>query len=166
MSEKLDGNSPSWYDEETNSDVYTTNFGQVKIQRETDEVIWCCIGIGRNQGNTPLSIKYWDDGEFSVYKNMFGKVSAELCSSHFEYPSKCKESLDLIEILEVLQKDDNYSIAAIAGKKELVKRLLNHFTFSKSESYELHKLFLIWRKPITKRTPIIKRTPILKEKII
>lgn len=165
----LDGNEPSWYNDDTNCDHYTTNFGGVEIHKETGDMLECCIGLGRNQYNVHMQIKIFNE-EFQIAKDNFGSIYAELCSPNFPYKRNPKQTIELSEVLIMLQKDDNFSIAAIAVKKELVRLMIKHLHFSKQDRYELHKLLGIWRKPITKedleekpkRTPIITRTPILR----
>ncbi len=165
---QLDGNEPSWYNKENNSDHYTTNFGGVEITRDTQKMIDCCIGLGRNQYNTQMSIKIFD-GEFQISRDTFNTIFAELCSPEFPYKKGTKQVIEISDVLRMLQKDDNFSVAAIAVKKELIWLMVNKLHFTKEDRQELGKLLKIWRQPITKddlkptvkRTPIIKRTPIL-----
>ena len=169
-SKQLDGNVPSWYNEETNSDHYTTNFGFVEINRDTGEVGDVGIGLGRNQYNTQMSIYIYDE-EYKVTRDTFGTIFAQFCSPNAQYPytGHANQTIEVIDILKMLQRDDNHSIAAVAGKKKFVRLLCKYHKFSKQEAYELHLLLAIWRKPVTKedlkpeikRTPIIERTPIL-----
>ena len=169
-SKQLDGDLPSWFNKDTNSDHYTTNFGSVEINKDTREVGDVSIGLGRNQGNTQMSI-YIYDAEYKVTRDTFGSVYAQFCSPNAKFPytgQNVKQNIEVIDILKMLQKDDNHSVAAIAAKKEFIKLLCRYHKFSKQEAYELHLLLAIWRKPITKedlkpdikRTPIVTRTPI------
>lgn len=160
--EQLDGNEIGW----TNWGVkcYNTNFGQVELDENTEELVFCCIGIGRNQGNTEIGIKIID-GEFQIYKDTFGSIYAELCSKNFPYPCNTKQDIEISEVLKILQNDDNDSIAAIIVKKEIVRLMYNKLKFELQELVLLKGLLGSWRKPIKKsdlieRIPIIERTPI------
>lgn len=167
---KLAGNEISWVNFGVKS--YTTNFGQVKLDEKTDEFRDCCIGIGRNQGNTEIGIKIID-GEFQITKDTFHTVYAELCSKDFPYPKKPSQTIEITEVLRILQKDDNDSIAAIIAKKEIVKLMYQKLHFGKAELIALEALLASWRKPITKedlnppkREPIVERTPIIQREPI
>ena len=143
---------------------YTTNFGQVEVNAKTHKLLNCCIGLGRNQENTAMSIKI-DGNEFQIFKDSFNTIYAELCSKNFPYPANCSQSIDLTEILQMLWKDDNFSVAAILVKKRLVELMYKKLKFSDLDLNYLHKIFESWRKPILKsdlinRIPIITRTPI------
>lgn len=168
--ESLAGNEISWINFGKKS--YTTNFGQVVLDEKTDEFRECCIGLGRNQGNTEISIKIFD-GEFQITKDTFNTVYAELCSKDFPYPKKPNQTIEIVEVLKILQKDDNDSIAAIIVKKEIVKLMYQKLHFGKAELIALEELLASWRKPITKedlnppkREPIVERTPIIQREPI
>lgn len=162
---KLDGNEISWVNFGVKS--YTTNFGQVTLDEKTDEFNECCVGLGRNQGNTEIGIKILQ-GEFQITKDTFGTVYAELCSKDYPYPKKPNQTIEVLEILRILQKDNNDSIAAIIVKKEIVRLMYQKLKFGKAELIALRELLASWRKPITKknlnppkREPIVERTPII-----
>lgn len=167
--EQLDGNEIGWVN--WGVKCYNTNFGQVEIDEKTEEFVSCCIGLGRNQGNTEIGIKIFD-GEFQIYRDTFGTIYSELCSKNFPYPKNTKQSLEILDVLKILQNDDNDSIAAIIVKKELIKLMYNKLNFGKTELLALRELLDSWRKPIRKadlnqplvitRVPIITRTPILR----
>lgn len=171
---QLDGNEPSWVNENWYGDGktivgYVTNFGMVEINQATGEVESAVIGVGRNQGNTQLSIKLIDN-EFQVFKDTFNTIWAELCSPDFPYKKNPSQSIGITEVLQVLQEDDNFSVAAIAVKKRLIWLMVNKLKFTTEERKALGRLLKAWRKPITKedlkepvkRTPIITRTPIIR----
>lgn len=163
--EQLKGNEISWRN--WGVACYATNFGQVQVDEKTEEFVECCIGLGRNQGNTEMGITIYD-GEFQISRSTFNTVYAELCSKGYPHPKGCKQSIEIIDVLNMLLKDDNNSVAAIIVKKEIVKLMYKQFQFDDSELIALHKLFDLWRKPIRKsdlgkeikRVPIITRTPI------
>lgn len=163
--EVLNGNEMAW----TNWGIkcYDTNFGQVELNEDTEELVSCCIGLGRNQGNTAMSIKIIG-GEFQITCDSFGSIWAELCSPKYPYKdyNPTKKSIEVNEVLQMLQKDNNYSIAAIIVKKKLIRLMKYQLHFTAVDKSELKELFRIWRKPVLKRDlvtrkPIIKRTPII-----
>lgn len=155
----MDGNSISWSNWGVKS--YTTNFGQVIIDDKTNLIKECCIGLGKNQPNSEISVKIFD-GEFQVLKETFYTVYSELYSKKFPYPVKTCPTLPIVEILEILQKDNNDSIAAVTVKKQLTMLVFQKLSveFGKKELIALRELLKSWRKPILKREPIIQRTPI------
>lgn len=156
---QLSGNEISWHSTEDNCDYYTTNFGQVQVQCDTEEILFATIGLGRNSGNTPISVRLID-GEFQVTKDLFNTVNAQICSQNYPYKSKTNQVIELIELLKILQKDNNYSTAAVLVKKELIKRVCKEFEFNENESCELYRLLEIWRTPIITRHPVVHRKPI------
>lgn len=162
--EVLNGNEIAW----TNWGIksYTTNFGQVELNEKTEKLESCCIGLGRNQGNIEMSIKIIGI-EFQITRDSFGAIWAELCSPKYPYKYwKPTKAIEISEVLQMLQKDDSYSIAAIIVKKRLVQLMRHQLHFTAANERELRELFKIWRKPVLKRdlvtrVPIIKRTPII-----
>lgn len=160
----LDGNEIAWMNEEVK--CYTTNFGMVYVDIDTEEFVECCIGLGRNYPNTQICIKIFDD-EFQVTKDTFNTVYAELCSKNYPYPRNPKYSIEVLEIIQILKDDDNDSIAAVLVKKELVRLMYQKLKLTKAELKALNELVASWRKPIlttsdtsVERHPIITRTPI------
>lgn len=156
---KIEGDAPSWYDEENDCEGYTTNYGGVKVIKGTGKIDFACIRLGSNYGNTHMTIRI-DNQEFQVVesKSCESIGIAELNSSGYPYKHKELPSLDLIEILEMLEQDDNYHYAAILVKKTLISLIIKHIKLNKEEKQALKSLLSIWRKPIiTKRQPIITR---------
>lgn len=160
----LDGNEIAWQNDEVK--CYTTNFGTVEVDVNTEEFMECCIGLGRNYPNTQISIKIFDD-EFQVSKDTFGSMYAELCSKNFPYPRNPKYSIEVLEIIQILKDDDNDSIAAVLVKRELIKLMYQKLKLTRAELKALNELVAGWRKPIlttsetsVERHPIVTRTPI------
>lgn len=156
----LAGNEVGW----TNWGVkcYATNFGQVEVDEKTEELKFCTIGLGRNQGNTEIGVKIFGN-EFQVTKDTFNTVYAELCSSGFPYPKKPNQSIKPMEVFQILQMDTNNSIAAIIVKKELVKLMVSKVRLERGELLLVRNLLSDWRFPIIAnpvRTPIIVRKSI------
>lgn len=160
----LDGNEISWVN--FGVKCYSTNFGQVEVDEETEEFVECCIGLGRNYPNTEIGIKIYD-GEFQVTKDTFNTIYAELCSKNFPYPRNPRYSIEVLEIIQILKNDDNDSIAAVLVKRELVKLMYQKLKLTRAELKALNELVASWRKPIltriettVERHPIVTRTPI------
>lgn len=154
---RIEGDIPSWYDKEDDLDGYTTNYGGMTVIHNTEKIDFACFGLGKDYGNIPMTIRI-DNEEFQVMKDRpFGNVGvAELNSPGYPYKHKELPSFDLLEVLEMLQKDTNYHYATILVKKTLVRLMLKHFKFNKEEKQALKELFKIWRKPIvSERKPII-----------
>lgn len=162
--EQLKGNEIGWIN--WGRACYNTNFGQVQLDEKTGEFVECCIGLGRNQGNTQMGITIFDN-EFRISKDTFNTIYAELHSKNYPYPANCKQSIEILEVLKMLQKDNNDSVAALIVKKKIVELMYKEFQFGKPELVALHELFRSWRKPIreadceAQRAPIIQRTPII-----
>ena len=156
----LAGNEVGW----TNWGIkcYNTNFGQVEVDESTEELKFCVIGLGKNTGNTEISVKIFDN-EFQVTKRMFNTSYAELCSSGYPYPEKPNQSIKPMEVLQILRQDTNNSIAAIIVKKELVKLIVAKMKLERGELLLVRELLSDWRFPIIAnpvRTPIIIRKSI------
>lgn len=151
----IKGESPSWYDEENDIDGFTTNFGTLTIHRSTGVIDFACIGLGRNDGNTRMSVRI-DGWEYQVSKDKsFGATGlSELNSPNYPYKHKELPQLSVLEVLEMLQQDDNYSLAAVIVKRALVTSMKKYVKFSQEEKQALRELFKIWRKPIVTRVPI------------
>lgn len=165
--EKSKGNEPSWEDKELNGVNFTTNYGGVMVEKDTWQLISCCVGLGRNQGNVQMQIKILGD-EFQIARDTFGTIWAELCSADYSYKLSYRnpKSIEIREVLRMIQKDDNNSVAAVLVKKTLVLLMLRKLRFSKDDLNELERVYTVWRKPILKRdlidrTPIVVRTPIV-----
>lgn len=163
--EALNGNEIAWTS--WGISCYNTNFGQVEVDEKTEKFVSCCIGLGRNQGNTEMTIKI-TKGEFQITRDSFGAVYAELCSPNYPYKHHKKTgTITVGEVLRMLQKDTNNSVAAIIVKKEIVTLLRKKRMNLIVDDYkEIRELFRIWRKPILKRDlverkAIIVRTPII-----
>lgn len=162
--EVIKGNEIAW----TNCGIscYNTNFGMVEVDEKTSRFVSCCVELGRNQGNTPMQVKIFDN-EFQISCDYLGAISSELCSPNYNYScNKSIKSIEITEVLQMLQQDNNCSVAAIIAKKELVKLMKVKLHFTADNEKELKELFRIWRNPILKRDlvikiPIIKRTPII-----
>lgn len=158
LKDRIDGEAPSWYDQEDDIDGYTTNYGGVQVSRKTGEIIFACVELGRNYENRPMTVKIIES-EFQVLvRDNTGRGKNELAS--LQYPYKLKElpRLSPMEVLEMLQKDDNMFYAAVLTKKTLVNQMMRHIKFNKDEQKALKELFKIWRKPIildAQRAPII-----------
>lgn len=154
---RVNGDLPSWYNQEDNLDGYTTNYGGVTIVHGTELIKFACYGLGREYKNTSMTVRIKNSEEFQVEKTKTSKA-AELNSPGYPYPHKHVPTLSILEILEMLQKDENYYYAGMLIKKTLVRLMLKHFKFNKEEKRALKELFQIWRKPIVGK---IKRTPIV-----
>ena len=151
----LAGNEVGWADEGVK--CYNTNFGQVEIDKSTEELKFCVIGLGKNPGNTEISVKIFDN-EFQVTKDMFSTPYAELCSKGFPYSKNLNQSIKPMEIFQILRHDNNNSIAAIIVKKELVKLIVTNMKLERGELLLVRELLNDWRFPIIAnpvRTPII-----------
>lgn len=154
---KVQGDIPSWYDKGDDLDGYTTNYGGMTVIHDTEKINFACFRLGRDYGNTSMTIKIGNE-EFQVMKDRpFGNVGvAELNSPGYLYKHEELPSVGLLEVIGMLQKDTNYHYATVLVKKTLVKLMLKHFKFHKEEKQALKELFKIWRKPIImERKPII-----------
>lgn len=153
----ITGESPSWYDKEDDLDGYTTNFGSMTVHHSTGEIDFACIGLGKNCGNTKMTVRI-DGQEFQVSKDKpFGATGlSELNSPKYLYKNKDLPQLEVLEILEMLQMDDNYSLVAVIVKKALITSMIKYIKFSQEEKKSLKELFKIWRKPISvERIPVV-----------
>lgn len=171
----LDGYEPSWYDKEDNTAHFTTNFGQVAVNQDTWELTECCIGIAREYKQDSMQVKIYD-GEFQILRERGTFYTAVLESSKYKYPFRSMyvghkfDDLTVAEVLRALMECTNYSIAAVAAKKELVRLMRQKLRFTKEDNKLLKDLFAIWRKPILKkdlveRKAIIVRTPIITQEV-
>lgn len=142
---ELDGNEVSWYDGNTAS--YTTNFGQVQVSKKTGKSLFICVGLGRNQGNTEISFKYVD-GQFIVYKSYLGdQIHEFLCSKNYPY-KRGTSHMPAAKVLQIIQMDDNDSVAGIIAKRELVRQIARQIPLDRTERQMLQDLYKEWRKPI------------------
>lgn len=161
--EQLQGNEIGWIN--WGIKCYNTNFGQVELDEKTEELVFCCISLGNNQGNTRIGVKIIDE-EFQIYKDYFGTIYSELCSDGFPNPARTLNKIGIEEVINILQNDDNDSVAAVLVKKELIRLMYNKLHFGRSELIALSQLLKSWRKPIrkldlnkeVKRVPIITKT--------
>lgn len=145
---QIDGEIPSWYDKDDDIDGYTTNYGGIQVIRKTGKLDFACIGLGKDYGNQPMTVKIIES-EFQVLvSDSTGRGKTELTSPHYPYKLKELPRLDLIDVLEMLQKDTNMFYAAVLTKKTLIKQMMWYIKFSKEEQKALKELFKIWRKPI------------------
>lgn len=174
-SRELAGYEPSWYDEEDNTAHFTTNFGTVAVNRDTWELVDCCIGIAKEYHQDSMQVKIYD-GEFQVAREKGMSLSAVLESPGYEYPLRKTyygqrfDDLTPDEVLRALISDTNNSTAAIAAKKELVRLMRQKLKFTKEDNKLLKELFSLWRKPILKkdlveRKAIVVRTPIITQEV-
>ena len=145
--EQLSGRKVMRVDKETNCDVYTTNFGSVHINRVTGEVQYASISLGKNQECTEMDCQIID-GEFRISKRLIGTIQRELCSPGYCNPSNVSQTISLHDIFELLKKDTNFTVPAIAVKQKLVKLMEQKFKFNKYDKQELKEVFQVWRKPI------------------
>lgn len=177
VKEELDGYEPSWYDEEDNTAHFTTNFGTVAVKQDTWEVTECCIGIARDYKQDHMQLKI-DDSEFQVLREVGvgTSYSAVLESPGYAYSlrkiyvGRRFDDLTVLEVLKALIECTNYSTAAIAAKKELVRLMQQKLRFTREDNKVLKELFSVWRKPILKkdlveRKAIIVRTPIITQEV-
>lgn len=168
-SPELAGMIPSWIDKDNNYAHYTTNCGGVGVKLDTGEFVDCCFGLGRNYGNKELSI-HAHDGEMAFRYYWYSTVTAELATSGYPYKDyKAKQSIEIMDILNIIHLDDNYSIAAGLVKRQIIITLLTKFQLSRKERQGIGQLVAELRKPIREadiekpieRKPIIfERTPI------
>lgn len=173
--ETIEGYEPSWYNEEENMVHFTTNFGGVGVNKDTWELIECCIGIARDYHQDHMQVKIYD-GEFQVLREQGTFYSAVLESPGYKYPFRKMhvghrfDDLTVTEVLKALMECTNYSTAAIAAKKELVRLMQQKLRFTREDNKALKELFSAWRKPILKkdlveRKAIIVRTPIITQEV-
>lgn len=154
--QELEGNKVSWVNEEENYYVYTTNFGSINVDRDTEEVIYGVISLGRGLHNTRISVKIVDS-EFQICKDNLGKVLAEITSPNFPYKLHYEsKDFTVSTVLDILIKDNNYSRAAILFKKSLVSLMTVKLKFNKSDKKLLKELNDLLKKSfLPKRIPII-----------
>lgn len=145
--EQLNGRKKMREDKELNCDVYTTNFGSVYIDKTTGDVPYACVALGRNPDCEELDCTIID-GEFQITKRFIGKIQKELCSPGYPYPNHSSQSISLHDVFELLKRDTNLTVPAIAVKKQLVRLLQDVFKFTQQDNQELKEVFNVWRKPI------------------
>ena len=171
----LDGYEPSWYDKEDNTAHFTTNFGTVGVNQDTWELTECCIGIANEYKQDHMQVKIFD-GEFQILRYRGTFYSAVLESSKYPYPFRSMhvghkfDDITVTEVLRALMECTNYSTAAVAAKKELVRLMKQKLKFTREDNKLLRDLFTTWRKPILKkdlveRKAIIVRTPIITQEV-
>lgn len=150
---KIDGQIPSWYNKENNSDEYITNYGTMSVIKSTSEVKYACIGLGKNPHNRCMTVRI-NKEEFQVTEcRDFGNEISEMSSSGYPYKRK---DLSSLSTMEMLLNDDNFSQAAMLTKKTLIKLMINQLKLNRKETQAIRELFSMWRVPVvTKRCPII-----------
>lgn len=170
-SPELAGMIPSWINEEDNYAHYTTNWGSVGVALDTGEFIDCCFSLGRNQGNKEITIHSYDGG-MAFRFTWYSTVVAELTTPNYPYKSyQAKQSIEIMDILNILHLDNNHSVAAGLVKRQVIITLLTKFQLSRKERQGIGQLIAELRKPIREqdieqpeeiiRKPIITmRTPI------
>lgn len=153
---KMDGQIPSWYNKENNSDEYITNYGTMSLIKDTSEVKYACIGLGKNRHNRHMTVRI-NKEEFQVTEcRDFGNEISEMSSSGYPYKRKDLSSLSTMEVLEMLLNDDNFNQAAMLTKKALIKLMINQLKLNRKETQAIRELFSMWRVPVvTERCPII-----------
>lgn len=123
------------------------DFGEVKIYRHTNEILECCVVLRNTSLNQFVQIEI-HKGEFHITSTGTDGYVYTLCSGDLHHKLQNTKSLDISEVLIYLQKDNNFSVPAIAVKKELVRLMIKNLCFTNQDRRELDKLYKIWRKPI------------------
>lgn len=157
---QLDGNSISWQCDDYA--LYTTNHGQVKVDR-SGEVMDCCVGIDRGNYHS-VSVKILGD-EFQVYEeDINGRVRYELHSPNFPYPKNTQHTISILSLIEVIRNSTNNCTALLLVKKRLLTLILSRILVNSKELSSIKSLLQEYRVPIISRQPIINRQPIRRRK--
>lgn len=156
---QLDGNSISWKCDDYA--LYTTNYGQVKIDA-AGELMDCCVGIDR--GYHSVSVKILGD-EFQVYEeDINGRVRYELHSPNFPYPKDTQHTISILSLIEIIRNSRNNCTALLLVKKRLLTLILRKILVDSKELSAIKSLLHEYRVPVVSRQPIIPRQPIRRRK--
>lgn len=153
--ERIDGNEPSVIDLEDDREVYITNYGSLDLVHSTGELEFACMGIDRDNTYKRLSVKI-DQNEFCVWETRFG-TSISSCEGCFskKYPyEKCRDSMNVADVIRSIKSDTNFSVAGVIVKRTLVRLMISQLTLSREDKQEVNELFKLWRKPIIFRKSI------------
>ena len=157
---QLDGNSISWQCDDYA--LYTTNYGQVKVDR-SGELMDCCVGIDRGSYHS-VSVKILGD-EFQVYEeDINGRVRYELHSLNFPYPKNTNHTISILSLIEIIRNSTNNCTALLLVKKRLLTLVLRKILVDSKELSAIKSLLQEYRVPIISRQPIINRQPIRRRK--
>lgn len=168
--DKLDGNDWSWLDYDCRlpgedfSFVYVTNCGIVKMS-QSGYVLDAIYGIGRNYPNTSLEVQL----DCNRYRVSTSRMTIE--DEVFNHPDMSRSHagrklhlLPIQKVIDVIENDNNMSIAGIAVKRQLLQILIKDKRTTRQQVRQINRIFRKYRKRIhlVQRVSIItKRVPIL-----
>lgn len=156
LQDEMWGDIPSYTHKDEGIEGYITNYGSVEVNLQTGEVHCAAIGLGRDYGNTPMTMKI-DGREFQVIRTQSQGSTMVARYDTPGYPNIYPRmpEMELMDVILMLSRDTNDHYAAKLVKKTFVSLVMNKCSLTLQEDRAIKSLLQSWRSPITgKRQPI------------
>ena len=164
LQQSLAGMIPSYYDKNTNTYSYSTNYGTIEIDGATKQVKSCCIGFSDysiQHANKRVVIRILGD-EFSIRTGTIFKENTEMASKGYPHKLSHSDTPKITEVFDVLSniKDMTQGIMAVFIKLIHLMEANGKVTENSYAIKELRRNMMLYSRYIL-RHPVVTRKPIV-----